>query len=163
MKRFIIPIIGIIMVLGGFLLKTAEHKETYSKLTQQKNYCIEQYKKLEKEFQSAKGYFHNDKKKIVEVKVEAIKLLNNCSRFDVVRNQIKNLIKRCNEELGNSRWTYKAIALSALKIYIWDASQYLDTKLPIFWLYYNLQLYSSPTLRNANVVLLFLEAIGYYY
>jgi len=63
-----------------------------------KNYCLNTYDELEKEYQDAKGIFNDDENQIADVKTKAIKLRNEgCDKY--LGNSLNELIKKCDSDL----------------------------------------------------------------
>ncbi|KAA0259408.1 hypothetical protein FHQ18_00585 [Deferribacter autotrophicus] len=61
--------------------------------------CYKEYDILEKEFHKAKGWFNDDEEKIADIKTRAIALKKKCSPFPEIVVEIRNLIRKCNEDL----------------------------------------------------------------
>ena len=106
MKKYIIPIIGVLIILGFVFFKTTgdklmnekklhkekiEHNEKY-------NQCDREYGILLRRFERAKG-LNDDEIEIASVKEDLIRLRHECSQFHDILSEINQLIDKCNDEL----------------------------------------------------------------
>ncbi len=107
MKKYIIPIIGVLIILGFVFFKTTgdklmnekklhkekiEHNEKY-------NQCQNEYDRLEQRFYKAKHWYNDDENEIVRVKEDLRRLRHECSQFPDILSDINKLIDKCNDEL----------------------------------------------------------------
>lgn len=116
MKKYIIPIIGLIVIAAIFKIFSDEEKKEQKraeeteiidkkKIEQEEEWkknsqiqCRDDYGKLEIDFQNAKGW-NDDVQKIAEIKKKVMDLLDsgNCSKLTL--QELHTLEAKCNNEL----------------------------------------------------------------
>jgi hypothetical protein len=95
LSKLIIPVVGFVAI-GVIVAMTSQKEQRIEK--QNRNWCVQEYGKLEYQFQKAKGFFNDDEEKIAKIKTLALQLKEEgCDRY--TGGAVSRLIAKCNDEL----------------------------------------------------------------